>query len=39
MRVGLSAARSIIAWGMTDTHPLSSIPDRRIPRHIATTPE
>ena len=31
MRVGRSAARAIIAWGMTDTHPLSSIPDRRIP--------
>jgi hypothetical protein len=25
MRIGRSAARPIIAWGMTDTHPLSSI--------------
>lgn len=28
MRVGRSAARAIIAWGMTDTYPLSSIRDR-----------
>ena len=37
MRVGLSAARAVIAGGMTDTHPLSSIPDRRIPRHVPTS--
>ena len=31
MRVGRSAARAIIAWGMTDTHPLSH-PDRKTVR-------
>ncbi len=30
MRVGRSAARAVIAWGMTDTHPLSSIQDRHV---------
>jgi hypothetical protein len=36
MRGARSAARAIIAWGMTDTHLLSSHPGR-IPRQMATT--
>ena len=38
MRIGRSAVRAIIAWGMTDTHPLSSIPARRIPRQRSANP-